>query len=77
MSLRLTADQFEGIGSLRFEKKLIELLGEADPGAATHFETDVGLAELRQQCAKARQYGLTREADVARYVVTAWLRATN
>ncbi|MFN7573292.1 MAG: hypothetical protein ACK5TK_17930 [Betaproteobacteria bacterium] len=73
MSLRLTADQFEGIGSLRFEKKLIELLGEADPGAATYFKTDAGVAELRQQCAKARRYGLTREVDVARYVTTAWL----
>ncbi|MFN7888566.1 MAG: hypothetical protein ACK6C0_05780 [Betaproteobacteria bacterium] len=73
MSLRLTTGQFDDIANLGFEKKLIELLGQSDPDAATHFKTDAGVAELRRQCAKARRYGLTREVDVARYVTTAWL----
>lgn len=58
---------------LDFERRLAQIIIEADPSASKALSNDKGRAELRAQCGKARGYGLTTEIEIARYVITAWL----
>lgn len=73
MVFRISAEQLSDLAKQRFEKKLIDLIAQHDPEARASLETPDGRAELRHQCERARAYGLSRSADLARYVVTAWL----
>lgn len=73
MVLRIFPEQLDELAKQRFENKLIGLIGRHDLEARADLETPDGRAELRRQCERARAYGLSRSADLARYVVTAWL----
>ena len=73
MTLRFTEDQFAQLAELRFERRLTQILIDADPRAEEALSTEDGRTVLRGQCAKARGYGLTTEIEIARYVITAWL----
>lgn len=65
--------ELDALAGARFERRLVELLCEEDPAAADTLGTQAGMRMLREQCGKARRYGLHGELDVARYVITAWL----
>jgi len=73
MAFRLSGEQIEALSRLLFESRLIELISREQPDARAELESPSGREELRRQCGKAQRYGLTRSADVARYVITAWL----
>lgn len=73
MVLIFSEEQFAQLAELRFERRLTEILIDADPDAAEPLSTVEGRSVLRGQCTKARRYGLTSEIEIARYVITAWL----
>lgn len=71
--LRFSEEQFAQLAELRFERRLTQILVDADPNATAALTNEKGRGILRAQCAKARGYGLTTELEIARYVITAWL----
>ena len=77
MALRFTEEQFTQLAEFRFERRLTQILIDADPRAEEALSTEDGRTVLRGQFAKARGYGLTTEIEIARYVITAWLMASH
>ena len=73
MALRFNEEQFAQLAELRFERRLTQILVDADPRAVEAMSSEDGRTVLRGQCATARGYGLTSELEIARYVITAWL----
>jgi hypothetical protein len=73
MAFRFSGEQIDALSRLQFENRLIELISSEEHDARTELESPAGREELRRQCGKAQRYGLTRGADIARYVITAWL----
>ena len=73
MALRFSEEQFAQLAELRFERRLTQILIDADPRAEEALSTEDGRTVLRGQVAKSRRYGLTTEIEIARYVITAWL----
>ena len=71
--LTLTPHQLDAIGEARFQQRLSDLLLESVPDSRGVIDTPEGRQVLREQCAKARSYGMGAELDVANYVITAWL----
>ena len=73
MIISFSQFQIDRLTDQYFESRLAGVLAEGDPQAAVAFTTPDGLNELKEQCRKARTYGLISELDVAKYVVSAWL----
>ncbi len=71
--LTLTSHQLDLIGDSRFRSRLGDLLLESVPDSRGVINTPEGQLTLREQCAKARSYGLSAELDVANYVISAWM----
>lgn len=71
--LNLTTAQVSDLADQRFERRLIQVIGEVDPSASAVMSSPEGLAMLRMQCRRARGFGMRSERDIGRYVVTAWL----
>ncbi len=73
MALTFSPEQMADASEWRFERRLMGVIAESDPTALEVLGTPEGLAMLRKQCSKARQYGMSAEMDIARYGVSAWL----
>jgi hypothetical protein len=71
--LTLAPHQLSAIGEARFQQRLGDLLLESVPDSRRVVDTPEGCQALREQCAKARRYGMGAELDVASYVIAAWL----
>lgn len=71
--MRVTPTQFASAAASRFERKLIDLLADGREDVLRSLCSDDGLVQIRSQVNHARNYGLTAEAHLASYVVTAWL----
>jgi hypothetical protein len=74
--LQVNQQQLRGIGTARFEQRLVQLLVETAPEASGSINTPEGLRVLREQIDRARAYGFNSELDLARYAITAWLLGT-
>lgn len=72
MAITLTKPQLSDLASKRFESRIGEIVSQGDPAAVSYFASAEGTKALRDQCAKARAYGLVLELDIGRYVITAW-----
>ena len=73
MTITFSQVQIGQLADQQFERRLVGVLAQSDPQATEAFATPDGMNELRQQCIKARTYGLESELDIAKYVLSAWL----
>lgn len=72
MSFALGLNQIAELSETRFEQRLAQILAQEDPTVESMLASDEGIATLRQQCAKAKSFGMVSELDIASYVITAW-----
>ena len=71
--LSLSDRQTHRIADKVFLDRLVRIVHASEPEAAAELGSPAGQQELQRQCAQARRHGLVSEADIGRYVITAWL----
>ena len=72
MSLSFDGPQLDELAERRFERCLVDILAAGDASARNLLGAEAGRSDLKQQISQARQYGMTGDLDIARYVITAW-----